>query len=113
VTTHSLKLWPEYFDLVLAGTKTAELRRDDRGFAVGDTLHLREWDEFDGYSGRELTVTVTHVLRDFHGLAPGFALLSFTAPRPPEASRRVRVPPPACRCEDCQPDDDAPKGGPR
>lgn len=80
MTTHHLKLWPEYFDLVRAGTKTAELRRDDRGFAVGDALLLREWDDFDGYSGRELAVTVTHVLRDLPGLAPGFVVLSFAPP---------------------------------
>lgn len=37
-------------------------RKNDRGFRIGDTLLLREWDQHDGYSGRWLTVEVTYVL---------------------------------------------------
>jgi hypothetical protein len=66
---------------VWSGNKTAELRRDDRGFEVGDELVLREYiigpDEHRGYGARCALVVVTHILRDYEGLASGFAILSF------------------------------------
>ena len=44
--THDLKTVQPYFDAVVDGSKTFELRQDDResGFRVGDTLRLREWE---------------------------------------------------------------------
>jgi len=60
---HELKIWPTFFVSVLNGTKTHELRRcDDRTFAIGDTLRLREFDP-DGnfYTGREASVEVTYI----------------------------------------------------
>lgn len=39
---HNLKVWPEYWDALVSGEKTFEVRRDDRGFQVGDTLVLRK-----------------------------------------------------------------------
>jgi len=72
VATHYLKEWPRFFEAVASGDKTFEVRRDDRGFEVGDMLVLREWvlpskrksEMYVGaYSGRELRVRVTYVLR--------------------------------------------------
>jgi hypothetical protein len=57
-----LKIWP-FFDDVASGRKRVEIRRDDRGFEIGDRLLLREWDPRSGYTGREVNVLVTHVLR--------------------------------------------------
>lgn len=76
---NELKCWPEYFTKLADGTKTVELRFDDRGYAVGDTLRLREWDPATGqYTRRTLTATITHVLHDPDGrwLQPGVVALS-------------------------------------
>lgn len=44
MTVHKLKLLPEYFDAVANGIKTFEIRKNDRDYKVGDTLHLYEFD---------------------------------------------------------------------
>lgn len=41
---HDLKTWPTYFERLLDGSKTFEVRKDDRGYQAGDRLILREWD---------------------------------------------------------------------
>ena len=62
VGIHVLKTWTEYFEAVYAGHKTFEIRKDDRGFQVGDTLILRDWDRNEGnYTGRKLEVEVTYI----------------------------------------------------
>lgn len=59
--THKLKIWPEFFEAILDGTKRFEIRKDDRGFAVGDILHLEEWNpESKSYTGRWCKVEVTY-----------------------------------------------------
>lgn len=83
--THDLKIWPEHFEAVLSGLKKAELRLDDRGYAAGDILLLREWNRFGNfYTGRQTTRKVAHVGRGL-GLAPGYVLLSL---EDPDAARR-------------------------
>lgn len=42
---HVLKVVPPYFDALLDGTKTFEVRRNDRGFQKGDQLILWEYDQ--------------------------------------------------------------------
>jgi len=61
---HDLKCWPDYFEDVQAGRKTFELRKDDRTYAVGDVLLLREWSPDNGkYTGRSCRRVVTHLIR--------------------------------------------------
>jgi hypothetical protein len=43
MNVHVLKVWPEFYWPLLNGTKTAEFRKADRKFAVGDTLILQPW----------------------------------------------------------------------
>ena len=80
MTTHSLKVWPLYFTAVIEGHKTFELRRDDRGFSLGDTLLLKEWDPTMGvYTGRHARREIGYIARDVpdFGLMPGFCIMAF------------------------------------
>lgn len=81
--THVLKTWPEFFGDIYDGKKTFELRRDDRGYRVGDELHLKEWDPRRGcFTGNAFVVKVKHIVRDApqFGLEPGFCIMSITPP---------------------------------
>ena len=78
MATHELKSWPSQFQAMWNGRKRAEFRRDDRRYAVGDLLDLREWDPEPGhYTGFRLTARVTHLVRgpDFE-VPKGFVVLS-------------------------------------
>lgn len=41
---HELKIWPQFYCRVADGSKTFEVRENDRAFQFGDTVVLREWD---------------------------------------------------------------------
>jgi len=72
---HELKIYPRYFDAVLDGSKLFEIRKNDRGFHVGDNLFLREWDNIK-YSGRTIFAEITYILDDkFIGLTEGYVAL--------------------------------------
>ena len=62
-TTHTLKCWPEFFEAILDGKKTHDLRRsDDRTFRIGDFIRLREFDpRTERHTGREQTVEITYI----------------------------------------------------
>ena len=61
---HFLKCWPEYFAEVKAGRKLFEIRVNDRGYAVGDTLCLEEYDPVGKvYTGDKIDgLEVTYLL---------------------------------------------------
>jgi hypothetical protein len=44
MTVHELKIWPVYYQAVRSGSKTFEIRENDRGFQKGDRVVLREFD---------------------------------------------------------------------
>lgn len=75
---YELKCWPEFFGATRTGSKRFELRKeDDKHFAVGDMLVIREWDpKKKNYTGRRFEQKITYVLRGFPGLEPGYAVLS-------------------------------------
>lgn len=58
------KAWPEYFQAILEGKKTFDLRIADFQIAECDILVLKEWDpKTQNYTGRILEKQVTHVLK--------------------------------------------------
>jgi uncharacterized protein YqfB (UPF0267 family) len=59
---HDLKIQPCYFEAVLNGDKTFEIRNNaDRGFQKGDTVTLKEIGSEGKFTGREIDVTITYV----------------------------------------------------
>lgn len=73
-----LKIMPEYFEAVRTERKTFELRKNDRGYMIGDTLILKEWDG-EKYTGREIKRIVKYILKDCekYGLKDGYCILGF------------------------------------
>lgn len=73
---HELKILPEYFDAVAKREKTFEIRKNDRGFKVGDYLTLKEWDG-EQYTGREVRRYVNYILYDWTGgLQDGWCIMN-------------------------------------
>lgn len=58
------KCWPDYFQKILDGEKTYELRLADFACNEGCILVLREWNpEIKQYTGRVIEKKVTFVLK--------------------------------------------------
>jgi hypothetical protein len=76
--THKLKTWKEFFWAIANLEKTFEVRRNDRGFKVGDILLLKEWDnEAEKYTGKIIEVEVTYILNGGQfGIEEGFVVMS-------------------------------------
>lgn len=72
--THELKLTDVFWEDVASGKKKFELRKNDRGYKVGDTLLMMRY--ADGKDmGDRLTLKITYMLEEYTGLAEGYAIL--------------------------------------
>ena len=60
---HELKLYTKFFEDVISGRKTFEIRKNDKPFHEGDLLALNE---FDGtyYTGNSCVVCVDYIISD-------------------------------------------------
>ena len=67
---HQLKQIDTYFEDVISGKKTFEIRIDDRHYKQGDYLALNEITESGAYTGRSCMVYVDYVLKDLPTLLP-------------------------------------------
>jgi hypothetical protein len=74
-TTHHLKTVQPYYAASEIGEKTFELRKDDRNYAIGDILHLCEWDG-NQETWRSHYKQVTYILRDAPYVPNGYACLA-------------------------------------
>lgn len=83
---YELKTWSQYFQAVVEGKKHFEIRNNDRGFHVGDTLILKEYIPFtEGkhplgrYTGKSITVKVDYILEQFDGIPSNISIMSISA----------------------------------
>lgn len=75
---HHLKTVQPFFSEVKNGTKTFEIRRNDRDFQVGDEVYLQEYDlQKNTFSGQEVRGIITYVLKDWKGLDADYCVFSF------------------------------------
>lgn len=90
---HYLKTLPEYFAEVARGTKTFEVRKNDRPFNVDDELVLREVN-CGRYTGRIIRLTITYILKNPDYCKEGYCIIGFKQP-----AKRCRMIPlePDCR----------------
>lgn len=90
---HELKVWPDYFERLLDGSKTFEVRKNDRGYQAGDVLVLKEFQPrkygvslIDRYTGRELRRRVGFVAAGtLFGLELGEHVVLSLLPEPESA----------------------------
>lgn len=60
---HELKIKRVYFNEVISGGKTFEIRKNDRGFRCGDTVVLNEIDDFSGEAmGSRITAIIGFII---------------------------------------------------
>lgn len=104
---HELKCWPEYFQPVIDNLKKLELRKNDRGYQVGDVLWLREFIlGFDKpfvpgeptpgtYTGRQTFRLVTHMISgESWGLRENTVAMSIRMISPRQLSNMKLLPTP-------------------
>ena len=60
---HELKILPEYFNAVISGEKTFEVRRKDRRYKKGDLIALNEFDG-DSHTDNSCLVYIDYILDD-------------------------------------------------
>jgi len=66
--THHLKTWPQFYQRIVDGTKTFEVRLNDQGFQCGDDVILEEYDptvaiESHRRSGRVISFKIGYVFQ--------------------------------------------------
>lgn len=71
---HHLKIAPEFYEAIIAGKKKFEIRKNDRGFKVGDAFVLREFKDHS-YSGKYALGTILYIT-DYEQ-KEGFVVFSF------------------------------------
>lgn len=84
-TVHELKTVQPFFKAVWEGKKTAELRKNDRGFMINDIVILKEYNpHFDTvgspispFSGCEVWGIITSVIYKHESLTEGYCMFSF------------------------------------
>lgn len=74
---HDLKIQSKFYEKVLSGEKTFEIRFNDRNYSVGDILILNEILD-QKYTGNKVTVKVVYMLNheDFpQGIPVGYVVM--------------------------------------
>ncbi|SHY52831.1 Domain of Uncharacterised Function with PDB structure [Mycobacteroides abscessus subsp. abscessus] len=85
MTTHYLEIDSHWYGLLWDGTKTHEVRLDDRDYQKGDLIRFRVALVYQ----REHW-TVTHVLKHVPGIEAGYVVLSLEHPDKAKRERQYR-----------------------
>lgn len=92
---HALKILPEFFKAMAAGTKSFEVRKNDRPYHTGDYVALNEWNS-EQYTGKCTLQKIVYILNDPEYCKEGYVILGFRALRnrrnkrkPPYVARQI------------------------
>lgn len=85
MTTHRLNVRIEYADAIVSGTKTFEVRKNDRGYKVGDKIVFNVVTN-EGYAVgaaarhplNGAAYRIDYILDDFEGLAQKYVALAMS-----------------------------------
>lgn len=85
MTTHRLKVFIKYADAIMNGTKTFEVRKNDRGYEVGDKI-VFDVVTNEGYAVgaaarhplNDKAYRIDYILDDFEGLAQKYVALAIS-----------------------------------
>jgi hypothetical protein len=73
---HELKTLPQYFNAVVSGEKSFEVRKFDRPFHKGDLLALNEFNaETKCYTGNSCLVYIDYILNDKEYVKSDYVIL--------------------------------------
>lgn len=83
--THRLKVFVKYADAIMSGAKTFEIRKNDRGYRVGDKI-VFDVVTNEGYAVGEAArhplngevYRIDYILDDFEGLAQKYVALAIS-----------------------------------
>ncbi len=72
---HALKTWPEYYKAIIDGSKTFEVRKNDRDYQVSDVLVLQEFDPKGGYTGEMVSKVISYILDNPQFIKEGYVVM--------------------------------------
>ena len=72
---HALKTWPEYYKAIIDGTKTFEVRVNDRDYRVGDVLVLQEYIPGEGYTREMISKVISYILDNPQFVKEGYVVM--------------------------------------
>lgn len=84
---HDIKCWPEFFKGILDGSKPFEIRVNDRNYALGDFVTIREWLPHQArYTDRTHVGRITYLMHGTgaNGIVPGYVVFGHAAVVMPE-----------------------------
>ena len=71
---HEIKIAAMYYEDVVSGRKRFELRKNDRGYKVGDMLKMLEFTAGE-FTGRIINAKIVYMLEEYTGLQEGYCIL--------------------------------------
>ena len=77
MTTHRLKIFVKYADAIMSGAKTFEIRKNDRGYRVGDKI-VFDVGEAARHPLNGEVYRIDYILDDFEGLAQKYVALAIS-----------------------------------
>lgn len=65
MTVHHVKVWPDFFEPLVSGKKSFDVRENNRNYKVGDTIVFHEYNDRKGvYTERQTApMLITYVLQ--------------------------------------------------